>query len=227
MFSNFPHLRLPETITKLCCLPLDNGRRTYTEIYDLLEEDRFMFTFVKTIFEDDLDKGGILGLLTSMGWKGFRDRLTEAYLYYARFGRYPHFIELDEVYDVLDFENRFNFLLTENNSRVFLLGFYLKLGQIELEKASSEMNDILSIPVEVDEILIEGKSHLPKPDWLILLIWGLFESLGKNAVVEHLKKDDIAITNILSQEHYKSLTESFLTYGHAINDDELFVMKKV
>lgn len=231
MISDLPGTQVPELFSRLCRLSLSNTRISYGEINDVLQEDQFLKLYVKKAFAAYLKKGGMLGMLTALGWEGFRNRLAEAYVYYARYGRYPDEIVIDEVHDVIDIEKRFEFLTGEGNSRTFLFGLYLKLCDIEVEKNQDFIgNDFITIPHEVDEILIKGKSKGDNPDWLIIITWILVETLGavKAEEVLHLSKGKMnLIIKQLNSEQHEQVLASLLKYGFGINDNEFITTIKV
>lgn len=231
MISDLPAVKIPETIAKLCSIRMANSRSVFNQIAQVIESDRFLNLYVKKTFAQYLDNGGMLRMLTTLGCEGFRNRICEAYIYHARFGRYPEEIELDEIYDVLDIEKRFNFLFSEGHNHVFKLGFFLKLCDIFLENHHEVANsEFISIPLDVDEILIKGQSRSSEPDWLIIIIWSLVNILGDEQAMSAISStrgdwNKILIDLSLSQkdEFYSSL----LKYGHGVSDSSFFLGSKV
>ncbi len=231
MFSEFPLVKIPDSITKLCELQLKNSKKTFSTLYDVVEGDPFLSILVKEVFKDYLKKGGMLNMLSALGWEGFRNRLAEAYLHHMRYKKLPNSVVINEIQDVIDFEKRYDFLFSEHNSRAFLLGFYLKTAQIYLEENNQFYDyDFLFVPVEVDEILILGKSKSMMPDWLIVTVWSLFKLYGKDKTVELIKNtkgDFQTILNLIGKNDYRKIVEGLLKYGNGINDLQFFIGEKV
>ena len=224
----FPSIQIPEVISKLCSLSIKNNRQGHSEIFDLIENDDFLKVLTSKIFGKYGHDQGILGVITTLGLHGVRNRIVEAYIYYVKYKHFPNEIELDEVYDILDFEQRYDFLFSEFNSRIFLLGFFLKMCDLQynLELDSS----FLSIPFEVDEILVVGKSKNNYADWLILFVWGFFKIFDKQKALHILtesKGDLSVILSKISQADYEQCIMMILKYGQAINDDSFFVEQRV
>ncbi len=231
MIYDLPPISLPETMTRLCGFTHSNSRRGYSQLLDIIESDQFLNLYVKMAFKEYLDKAGIPGMLNALGWRGFRDRVAEAYLYHAMYGRFPEAIELNEVDYVLDLEKRFDFLNTESNSRVFMLGMYLKLCEIYFERNGIFPDESLNhIPPEVDEILIKGKSKPQTPDWLIVIVWSLTQVMGAEKAATTLLQSKGKMNQILlelKQDQYGHVLRSLLRYGFAIQDSQFFIEERV
>ncbi len=231
MIFELPGLAIPEGIRRICELTLSNTRTNYATILDIIEDDSFLNLLVHESFKDFLKKGGVLGMLSALGWQGFRNRLGEAYLHHAQYRHFPRQIIVDEITFAIDFEKRFDFLFSENNSRVFMLGMYLKLCQIHMEREGIfEDQETLIIPADVDEILIVGKSKTMSPDWLIVIVWSFYQVLGKEKAASLLidtKCDMEKIFSVLKSQEYELIMKSLLRYGQAINDYSFFTAQKV
>lgn len=231
MLSVQPGIRVPDPFSRLCRLKLHNTRICYGEITDILQEDQFLKVYVQKVFAQYLKKGGMLGMLTALGWEGFRNRLAEAYLYKARFGKFPDEVEMDEVYDVLDIEKRFEFLTAEGNSRAFLFGFYLKLCDIAIEKTQDFVGEeFITIPTGIDELLIKGKSRGAYPDWLIVITWVLIDILGEERSLDLMRSTRgkfNLIVKQLDEDQYEKMIERLLNYGFGINDVDFIIETKV
>jgi hypothetical protein len=231
MLAEFPSIQIPDSLSRLCSLNLKNSRKSYTDIFEIIEADPFLRILVKDIFAPFIKNGGVLGMLTALGWEGVRNRLAESYIYYCRYKKFPTLVELDEVNDVLDIEKRFDFLYSELNSRVFMLGMYLKLCQISSENNPDlDGQEFITIPSEVDEILILGKSKNLNPDWLVVIVWSFYQLYGQERAAKLLldsKGDMKVILDDISAEDYEKITASLLKYGFAINDTQFFVARKV
>jgi len=231
MISNLPSIQIPDVFSRLCRHSMYNTRISYGEITDILQEDQFLKFYIEAAFAQYLKKGGILGMLTALGWEGFRNRLAEAYIFKARHGTYPDELVLDEVYDVLDIEKRFEFLTVEGNSRAFLFGFYLKLCDIHIENEEDFVGaEFITIPPELDEILIKGKSKGESPDWLIVITWILFDILGGDEAFKLLEASRGKFSQVVShldEDQYDQMMSAVLKYGYGINDQEFITTTKV
>ena len=231
MISEFPSLQIPEGLARICSMNLKNSRGVFNDISDIIERDNFLKIYVQDAFSEFLTKGGLQGMFKALGWQGFRNRYGEAYIYHARNCNYPKFIEVYEVNYAIDLERRFDFLFSENNSRVFMLGMYLKFCEIRYEH-DGEFHGIefTSIPPEVDEILVKGKSRNMNPDWLIVTVWSLYNIIGGGRTSELMQNSKGKINYILNEItpiEYEKLIECLLKYGLAIHDSQFFTEEKV
>lgn len=231
MISHFPLIKLPEPLAMICQMSLKNTKTCHEEISTLIEKDTFLDLFVQQAFQELRLNGGAMGLLNHLGWQKFRNYLAEAYLYYARHGRYPKKIVLDEVRYVLQIEQRFEFLFSETSSRVFLLGLYLKLCKIEMENSKRQYDvSFRDIPKEVETILKTGKSKSEVPDWLVVIVWSFYTKHGKSKCLEYFstyKGNIFEIMNQITVEDHNDFITDLLSYGYATYDTDLFTAQKV
>lgn len=231
MISELPIIKLPGPMTQLCSLDLKNTKNCHGQIIMIVEKDPFLSVFVKKALKEFSGKGGLATILNNLGWQGFRNRLAEAYLHYAKNGRYPNFLELKEVLPAIELERRFDFLFAENNARMFLLGMYLKLCEIEFENNDYlSINDYQGISHEVDQILSYGKSKIETPDWLVVSVWSLYNRVGKTKCLEYFqayKGDFEFIMKNIPKKEYGDFMMDLLVYGHAINDNQFFAEERV
>lgn len=229
MLLSGPAAQVPDWFCRMCKLNLHNTRTSYSAITDIIQEDPFLRLYVHEVFAKYLSKGGLLGMLTALGWAGFRNRLGEVILFKAINQRYPTELEIDHVQDLLDLEGRFDFMYVEGNSRVFLMGMYLKLYDLASDGSGGETS-LLSIPIEIDEILQKQKNRSDIPDWILISNMILLETLGIERGLATLKKYDLDIDGILgslSSEEFDSYMSNLLRYGHGIHDAEFFKQSKV
>lgn len=219
--------QVPEWFTRLCKINLNNSRNSFSDIADIIQEDPFLKVYVNYAFADYLKKGGLLGMLTAIGWQGLRNRLAEAILHKISYGDYPVEIELDLIESTKDLEQRFSFLFVEGNSRLFLLGVFLQINEFLNEENSQ---GFLSIPVELDEAIVDLKNKSELPDWLIFSMMALISVLGEEKAIGLIAKNKADIDKTLSsldQSQRTAFFELMLTYGKGIRDYDFFLESKV
>lgn len=230
MNVDLPNIPVPESLTLLCSQPMANSRSSYSRLADIIEKEAFLKKIVPIIFVNKYRDGNMLELLSNLGWEGFRNHIAEMYLYHQKYNQYPYSIELDEVYDVLDIERRFDFLFNQGNSRVFMLGMYLKLCSIEIEKRELDMESSLAIPSQIDEILIKSSIKTDQPDWLILTVWAFLSILGESrtyTVLKESKGDMQIVLNLIERAEYEQIISILLKYGNVIEQYQIFSEKRV
>lgn len=218
---------VPDWFCRLCQLNLHNSKKSFADISDLIKSDPFLKLYINESFSEFMKKGGLLGMLNAIGWEGLRNRLGEAILHKHDTGSYPKKLEFDYIESVIDFEKRFEFLFTEGNSRIFLLGVFLKTAELQ---GTRDEDSSLVIPVELDEAISEMKSKSETPDWLLFSMLALMDVLGESIAISQLKKHQANIDIIidsLSQEESDLFFNLLLKYGHGINEEEFFQESKV
>lgn len=228
MFSDSSQNMVPEWFSRLCSLHLTNTRTCYTEIIDIVESDAFLRAYVKDLFRDFLKKGGHLGMLTALGAHGFRNRLAESILVHATEKRYPQEVEADYVQDVLDLEQRFDFLFYEGNSRVFLMGMFFKF--LDVSDHSDQAESLVNIPILIDELLQDPKAKTETPDWIIIVMLVLFKMKGAAFLKTETEKYNGEIEKVLallSEDEKEEFFSYLLKYAEGTNSPEFFYTSKV
>ena len=231
MILDFPRIQVPDSLAQICKMTLKNKRQTFSDIIQVVERDPFLNQYLHQNYKKDLERSNLIGVTTSMGWESFRNRLTEMYIHHAHYNNYQFIQEIDEVFDILDLEKRFDFLYPEGNSRIFLLGTYLKMSDIYIENSyDHEGGEFLNIPVEVDEILHKSKKRTVFPDWLILFTWSLVLMLGEERTNSLFRatKGDLALTlSHLSTEEAQAIFNVLIRYAYGISDKEFLTSEKI
>lgn len=217
---------VPEQLVQLCMVGIQSKKQSNLEICQVVEQDQFLSLYLKNIYRDHWQRGGVMTLLKSIGWEGLRNAISEAYLHQYLNHKFPRKIESDLISDTIDFERRFDFLSSSGNQRTFLLGHLLNQTNLELE----EQGLSVLVPIEVDDILNEQKSKTSQPDWLIIATWGLVELLGADSAKESLEKSKgqwEKLTQELNNEQKQRFVSHLLSYGHAIADHSFFITETV
>ena len=97
------------------------------EIATTLNSNAGISTVVEKCFKeyDEFDLG-IEKAIQVLGWPHFRERLVSIYIYKRTYGSYPLKTDITLVDSICRFEAALEKISLHNNSRVFLLGTYLK-----------------------------------------------------------------------------------------------------
>ncbi len=230
MILDFPTVKIPEFIARLCLQPISNTRQGQGIVFDLIQKDPFLKRYVPVVFRHLKPDMDLLTIIATLGVQGIRNYIGQLYLSHAVHGVYFESIELDEIYDVLDFEKRYDFLFSEGSNRIFLLGYFLKLCDITNQKENQIETSFLSIPVDVDEVLAIGHSKNNDPDWLLLVVWFLMQ----NSEIDDLKNslintsgDFYEVINHQGKTFYEKMISDLLKYSFAVNDNSFFTEERV
>ena len=197
----------------------------------LINENKALFMILDRTLKDFKEqKIGLSKLFTALGWGNFKDRWTFIYIYKTIYGHFPDESDLDLIQDIKKIEERFMTLQAQGSSRLYLLGFYLKMINLEHKKANTEAeDDYWLIPEIIDDIIREHSFKSEKADWLLLSLWQFCHFLGADKVIQIVKEEkpyEMLFAYLTEPQRYQFIN-NLLAYGASINDDEIFVSKKV
>ena len=227
----FPTVYVPEDLTWLNSVYLNNSRKSYNVIAEEVYKKPFLKLNVDKLFKSYMKAGSIETVLGALGWKGFRDRLSSSYLYHYFHGFFPDEDEIENIEDVVVFESELDGIFPEGNSRVFFLGFFLKMCEVyAMKNNGGNFRSFLSLSVELKAALQLGNQKVLKPDWLVLSLMHFEKFLGKDNLLDAIYEDKgcfIKLQKRLSDEQTNLMIENFLRYGASLNDQDIFTFEKV
>tara|TARA_B100001971_G_scaffold61895_1_gene56870 strand:- start:70302 stop:71003 length:702 start_codon:yes stop_codon:yes gene_type:complete len=224
------YANIPDAIAWICQQRLQNSNRTYQEIWEFIHQDQALKILLPRIFEKNHLGGDLKAQMSSYGVKGIRDRLASLFLYQLSEKNQAKSVDLTYILEVQQFEERFSEFANEWDSRIFLLGFYLRVKDLKNEEYNDPEEYELNIPLDVDEILTHGKAKIEKLDWLIITLKSLLQFKSKDELIDWINKDGKDIYNLiitLSPAQQKVFLKDLLQYGHAINDLDFFIFNKI
>ena len=227
----FPIVYIPDGLTWLLDTHFNNSKKSFNTISDAIFNNTFIKIQITKLFKQYMKESSIDSLLTSLGWKGLRDRLASMYLYHFENGAFPNLLSTDNVEDILDFENKFSTAFPDGNSRVFVLGMFFKLCELSSKKDDADnWKSYLSVSDSLLKVIRLGEQKVVKPDWLILTLIHLESYLGADKlyslVTEH-KGNFYKLLALLNEEQKEEMVQNFLRYGASIDEDEIFLFEKV
>ena len=227
----FPIVYVPEDLTWLNTVYLNNSKKSYMAISNEVYNKAFLRLHVEKLFSRYMKVGSIETMLGALGWKGFRDRLSSSYLYHFYHGFFPSEDENDNIKEVMKFEDSLVNIFPEGNSRIFFLGFFLKMCEIQSMKENSDhFISYLNLSREIKDVLKLGKQKVIRPDWLILTLIHFESFFGKENFVDFIKEDKgnfLKLKSRLDPEQLELMIQNMLRYGASINDDDVFIFEKV
>jgi hypothetical protein len=198
--------------------PLSEIQTTNKALYLILE---------KAFKEFSPGKINLEKVFNTLGWLNFRDRLCSVYLSKILFDKFPEFTDTLLVDEIKQFESRYAFFSVTSHSRLFLLGFFLKLNALELgidNIKSGEEITLVNPPKGLEQVLSISKVKNDKPDWVILICWYLVAFLGFYKVQSSIMagKSFSEILADLMESERDQLMKGLLAYGASIGEDEWF-----
>jgi hypothetical protein len=223
-----PHLILPAELLTLLKLNLATSIAPETILQTISANPALLLLLERTMAEFHGGRS-LENALTALGWPGFRDRLASIYVYKAIHGIYPALTYLDLIDEVRDLEVRFGAYGTSGNSRVFLLGLYLKLSNLKLLREAAGKFLELRIPLELDGLLKRTQGRSEKLDWLLLIVTHLHEGLGEAVLSKALATGEPldAIYPRLSPEDRERMFKNLLSYGASIREPDMFLDDRI
>lgn len=202
---------------------------TPAPVFDVIRPNTAIYMTLEKAFLEFDDGRGLEKTMMALGWQNFRERMGSIYVYKAIHGHYPIKTSMDLVEDIKDLENRFVNHSVHGISRVFLLGFYLRLANLQTQRRDTNKYTELKIPEDIGSFLRLSQGRSEKLDWLILILMHLLHGLGDklvmNALVSGKKFDDLYA--VLSPELRKNMLDNLLAYGASIGEQDVFIYDKV
>lgn len=198
-------------------------------IFDVIRPNQAIYLTLEKAFKEFDDGRGLEKTMIALGWSNFRDRMASVYIYKAIHGYYPKSTSMDLIEDLKDLENRFINHGVNSFSRVFLLGFYLRLANIQTQRRENNKFLEIKVPEVIGAFLKLSQGRSEKIDWLILIIMHLLNGLGDKLLMNSLmqgKKFD-ELYELLSPENKKNMMENLLAYGASIQEPDIFLYDKI
>ena len=225
---HFPFVNLPREFVSLlkCNLSVKN---TSGPIWDIISPNKALCSILETAFREFDDGRGFERVMMVLGWSSFRDRMASVYIYKYIFGDYPDKTDLDLVEDIKSIESRFSSHCVNSFSRLFLLGFYLKFTNLELQKKQDNKFLEIIIPPEIGNLLKLSQGRSERIDWLILILIHLNLSLGEKMLVSHLiagKKFE-EMYFLMSKDDQTIMCQNLMAYSASIEEPDMFLYEKV
>ncbi len=213
-----PYVSMPDYFCHLLTSNIQNNTQTNTNLEMYIAEHPHLNALVKKIFKD-IDTEGFLGKILSVnGYMGIRNRLASAFIEHAMSGHFPDQVNQNHIQDALLLEHNWRHFTPSGHSRVFMLGFYLKLASL---KSRTSINIIQDRHLEYMKIS-KGKSS--RLDWLMLTILHFDFFLGPDSYKNILKSQMPfhAIFSQLTDDEKSLMMNNLLGYASSVGDLEFF-----
>lgn len=225
---HFPYVNLPLEFVTLLKQNLP-ATTPPGPVFDVIRPNRALLSVLENAFKEFDDGRGVEKVMTALGWSNFRERMASIYVYKTMYGDYPSRTNMELVEDIHEMETRFSAHSVNSFSRLFMLGFYLKLANLSIQQ--SEDNQFLEIKVspEIGSILRLSQGRSEKIDWLILIVIHLNAALGEKMLINNLaagkKFEDLY--QIMPKDAQEIMSHNLLAYGASIQEPDVFLYEKV
>lgn len=224
---HLPALVLPKEFLSLLKEP--NSSQKSSQIISVLRSNPALSMVLEKAFaEFDEHQIGLEKISTTLGWDHFRDRMSSVYIYKILNSVFPDKTDMDLVDEIKIFEKRFSDKTLAGNSRLFILGFYLKILNLFESHQNTDVS-LTHISKSVDKILNLSKARTDKPDWLVLMAWHLVEFLGESALSQLIHKGASwkELYHHLKEDQKFHLVSNLLSYGASIHEDDPFLYERI
>jgi hypothetical protein len=225
---NLPYVNLPSEFITLLKSNL-SVTTSPAPIFDVIRPNRALYLTLEKSFQEFDDGRGLEKTMMALGWSNFRDRMASLYISKFIYGDYPQATSMDLVEDIKLLELKYLDHGVHSFSRLFLLGFYLRLANIQVQRREHNQYLEIKIPDEVGMILRLSQGRSEKIDWLILIIMHLLNAFGDkmltNSLVSGKKFEELYV--LMPPEARKAMADNLLAYGASIREQEVFLYEKI
>jgi hypothetical protein len=224
----FPYIRLPQEFCNLLKANLSVTSSPAFLVESFRSNPALLLALDRSFEEFDSGRG-LEKVITTLGWSNFRERVASIYLYKSLYGDYPLKSDMELVEDIIKLENRYADYSVHSYSRIFLLAFYLKLANIELQRWEDSDVGELKIPEVIHNLLKLSQGRSEKIDWLIVTLMHFINSLGDKLLLNALLEGKILeeLYELMPEDDKLIMTENMLAYGASIQENDLFLYQKI
>ena len=225
---HLPHVRLPSEYITLLKSNL-SVVSSPSQIFDTIRPNQALYMTLEKAFKEFDDGRGLEKTMMALGWSNFRERMASLYIYKKIYGLFPATSSMELVDDIRSWEQAYSDHGVHGYSRLFLLGFYMKLANFQIQQRENNQFLEMKIPEEIAPLLKLSQGRSEKVDWLILILMHFLEGLGEkmlmNALISGKKFQELY--ELLNPEYRKSMLDNLLAYGASINEQDVFLYEKI
>lgn len=203
------------------------GTPQASEIFKILRNNPALIMVMERAFAEFDDGRGLEKVMSALGWSSFKDRLASLYISKNLYGKYSHNTDTELIEDIKKLESSFHQFEVSSYSRLFLLGFYIRLANIKQQTLKE--GSLIQIPHGAFRVLsfLEGRAE--RIDWLILIISHLLMSFDEELIINQLgqnkKIDDFY--ELMSSSDRQLMFENLLSYGASIGEQDFVLYAKI
>ncbi|MBT3236718.1 MAG: hypothetical protein HN353_12250 [Bdellovibrionales bacterium] len=221
----FPAQRLPDYFTLLLRGDVPTINNGWERLDSLAYNTNSAFYAIVSKFFCQIDpQVRVKEIVKILGWHRFRNQLATLFIHYQQYGSYPDQLEMDLSSDLTIFEEKIRDYTLPDNSRAFLLAFYLSMSSLSLQDGN-EGNTHLIIPERTLALLSHFNRRIERVDWVIILLIHFNEFLGEENILR-LLQDGASyqeIYQMLANREKRILLGNLLSYGFSINESDVFI----
>jgi len=215
---------LPEEFVRLLLeqkkIQSEASKNSSTSISDFKSVEMLALRSMKEFYQGH---STLQGIIQTLGWNHFRDRLASVYVKKILDGKYPHQTDLKTISDISSLDEELMKYSISGTPRSFLISFYFKLQAIESKAENGLISDLPYYEkiLESIELLKFIKVKVLKIDWLLLQLLHFSLYLPKKEIEDAIKECSYdSLYNKLTAPQKSSYANNLLSYGFAINDHD-------
>ncbi|WP_408097054.1 hypothetical protein ACJVC5_18630 [Peredibacter sp. HCB2-198] len=225
---HLPYVNLPSEFITLLKSNL-SVTTSPAPIFDVIRPNKALYMVLEKAFQEFDDGRGLEKTMMALGWANFRDRTASLYISKFIYGEFPQITSMELVEDIKNLEQKYLDHGVHSFSRLFLLGFYLKLANIQIQRREHNQYLEIKVPEEVGAILKLSQGRSEKIDWLILIIMHLLNAFGDkmltNALLSGKKLEELY--DLMSPDARQFMMDNLLAYGASIKEQDIFLYEKI
>ncbi len=228
MLFQLPHILMPNELVTLLrtSLAVTNSPGP---VFEHIRPNRGLMMLLERAFKEFDDGRGVEKVMIALGWSHFRDRFASLYIFKLIYGHFPQRTDMGLVEDIKNIETLYGDFAIQSYSRLFLLGLYLSMANIEVRHKEGQLNVPLQLPIEILEVMRLSQGRSERIDWLILMVWHFITYMGKAQLMSRLSSGATfsELYKEITSEQQLHLTQNLLTYGASVQEDEVFFYERV
>ncbi|MBA2404735.1 MAG: hypothetical protein H0V66_08180 [Bdellovibrionales bacterium] len=224
----FPFVNLPQEFVILLKSNISVSSSP-APILDLIRSNKALYSILETAFKEFDNGKGLEKVIMALGWANFRERMASVYIYKSIYGDYPGKTDMELVEEIKALETRFADHSVTSFSRLFLLGFYLKMANIEIQQREENKFLEIKIPQELGPMLKLSQGRSERIDWLILILLHLNAELGEKMLMNNLAngKKFEELYALMPKDAQEIMGQNLMAYSASIQEPEVFLYEKV
>lgn len=225
---HFPYVNMPQEFVTLLKSNI-SVTSSPAPVFDVIRPNKALFAILERAFKEFDDGRGVEKVLMALGWANFRDRMASIYVYKTMYGDYPTKTNMDLVEEIKLLETRFSDHSVNSFSRLFLLGFYLKLANLKIQQREDNQFLEIKLPQELGMMLKLSQGRSERIDWLLLILLHLYTSLGEKMLLNNLiagKKFE-ELYALMPKDSQEVMGQNLMAYAASIQEPEVFLYDKV
>lgn len=200
---------------------------SHSTFFDSIKKNQALCLSLERALNEFDDGRGFEKTLSALGWANLRDKLASFYISKTTNGVYPLKTDISLVDDIRELESRFSNHSVNGFSRLYLLGFFLKMVNISNKKMNIDHQ--VSVPDDIGVYLRLSQVRSVKIDWLILILIHLIEGIEDKTLLTSLAagRGIDELYTLLPTGKRKWMFENLLKYGVSIGESDFFTNDKV